>query len=215
VRRLRWAGFVLVVVAISAGCGGSKPKPLGLDQRLMRDGDLKGFTLLTPHPKPLDTLAALSDVGGDFINDPNAAAKRLVPKFQKAGFRRGLSQKLFRNGVRADATYIVSQWASEKQAKAVLEPLYMESFAPCPRKCQVKKTEFKVSGIKDAKGAELSQDTGSNRFRAYRVEFTDGPFLYGLAVYLHGPLDAVSEDDVVDAADALYKRVKDHPPPGS
>jgi hypothetical protein len=209
------AALVLVGVAVSAGCGSSKPKPLGLDQRLLRQSDLKGFTLLTPHPKPLDTLAAVNDVGGDFINDPRAAAKRLVPLLQKAGFRRGLSEKLFRNAVHADATYMVTQWGSDKQAKGLLEPLYLESFAPCPRKCQVVKTEFKVSGIKGEKGAELSQDAGANRFRAYRVEFADGPFLYGLAIYLHGSLDAVSKDDVVDAAEALYDRIKGHPPPGS
>lgn len=215
VRRSLQALLVLVAVAVAAGCGGSKPKPLSLDQRLLKNGDLKGFTLLTSHPKPLDTLAALNDVGGVFINDPRAAGKRLVPLLQKAGFRRGLSQKLLGMPVGADATYLVTQWGSEKQAKSVLEPLYMESFAPCPKKCQVKKTEFEVSGIKDAKGAELSQDTGANRFRAYRVEFTDGPFLYGLAVYLHGPLDAVGQDDVVDAAKALYERVKGRPAPGS
>jgi hypothetical protein len=244
VKRLRSAGLVLLAAAAAAGCGGSKPKPLGLAQRVLQKGDLAGFACYSgvpakarararashvPLPPPcrrtLRNLQALAGVGGAFINDPRGARKRL--RLQQAGILRGFGEQLYtsppfsrsRQGppkVRpSTATSMVVQFTSAKAAQAFLSRLYPESFAPCPEKCQVVKTEFEVAGIKDAKGAELSLTVGPpiDRFRAFRVEFTDGPFLYGLAVY--GSLGTLSEDQIVSAARSLYGRVKGRPPPGS
>jgi hypothetical protein len=247
VSRLGTAGLVVVAVAVSAGCGGSKPKPLGLEQRVLEKGDLAGFRCYAAVPakarararanniplpprcrRTLSNLKALADIGGAFINDPRAARKRL--QLQKAGILRGFGEQLFTSAPFSrspkgppktrpnTAASLVVQFKSVKDAQTFLTKLYPESFAPCPEKCQVVKTPFRVSGIKGAKGAELSLTVGPvlARFRAYRIEFADGPFLYGLAVYEPASqTNAPSENDVVNAAQALYERVKHRPPPGS
>jgi len=116
------------------------------------------------------------------------------------------------NGV-GNATSLTLQFGSSKEAKTFLGKLFPESFAPCPEKCQVVTTEFEVSGIKGAKGAKLSLTVGpaAARFPAYRVEFADGPFIYGVAVY--APLGKLKQDTVVSAAKTLYERVKGRPAP--
>jgi hypothetical protein len=222
VRRTWRASLLLAALVVLAGCGGSKPKPLGLQARVLKEGELAGFTCYQNAPKgvprppcarALSGLAAIADMGNAFINDPRAARRRLA--LAKAGIVRGLGEQITPIKGVGGATSLVVQFKSEKDAKDFLAKLFPESFAPCPKKCEVVKTEFHVSGIKGAKGAELQQTVGpaTARFRAFRLEFADGPFLYGLAA--SGALGVVPQDAVVAAARTLYERVKGRPPPGT
>jgi hypothetical protein len=214
-----WATAIVGVTALLAGvsgCGGGGPQePLSLRQRVLSGGELSGFTPSTPRLLTAEQAAGEAELpGGDqFINDPAAALKRL--KLRESGIVGAVGEELKPMAGEGHGASVTVQFGSGEQAQDFLERLFQESFAPCPGKCSVDKEEFRVSGVSDAKGAVLSQTTGpaADRFRGYRVEFADGPFVYGVTAT--GPLGAVSEDQVVAAAKALYKRVKNRPPPSA
>jgi hypothetical protein len=220
VRRSVCALLLLATVGLVAGCGGSKPKALGPEQRVLKEGELAGYTCYPDAPKGIPRPpcarydpSVVKDLGSAFINDPRGAQKRLGPYQRK--IVQAVGESLERAKGTGNATSLAVRFKSSNEAKTFLEKLFPESFAPCPKKCQVVKTEFHVSGIHGADGAKLALTVGParDRFQAYRIEFADGPFVYGLAAY--APLGKLSEDTVVAAAKTLYKRVKGHPAPGT
>lgn len=199
-----------------AGCGGGTPEPLALKERVLQASETSALHLRPLPPRvvtPAQIAGGAAFPGGDqFLNDQRAALKRL--KLAQAGIVAAVGELLAGRRRQGHGASDTVQFGSPDEAKAFLDKLFAESFAPCPTQCSVVKEEFDVSGIKDAKGAALSLTTGpaAQRFRAYRVEFADGVFVYGVAVY---GSTSLSQDQVVATARSLYERVKHRPPPAA
>lgn len=217
-RRFRPLIVMLLSASLLGGCGGSKssPKPLALRDRVIKEGEVSGFTCYpgapagVPKPpcaQPVTTVGLLVPVL--YINNPRGAFKRL--RLANAGFVRGMTANFERKKGNGNAQSTTVQFATEKQAEDFLGRLFPESLAPCPEACEVVKKEFHVSGIDGAKGAALSQTTGPKalRFVAYRIEFADGPFVYEVGA--NGPVGGLSADDVVAVAKVLDERVRGRP----
>jgi hypothetical protein len=216
--------LVLLAASIVAGCGSKASlKPLKLRDRVIKEGELRGFTCYpggvvglppgAPKPpcaEPIPTVKLLLAGHALYINYPRGASKRL--HLQNAGFVRAMAESLARKGGNGVAGSATMQFGTAKQAKDFLGRLFLESLAPCPRACEVVKKEFHVPEIDGAKGVKLSQTTGpkSEHFIEYRIEFADGPFVYELGA--NGPLGGLTEDQVVAAAKSLDHRVKGRPP---
>jgi hypothetical protein len=219
-RRLASTILILLAASVAAGCGSkSSPKPLALKDRVLKEGELRGFTCYmglapgVPKPpcaRPIPTVKLLLLEHALYINNPRGAFKRLG--LQSAGFVRATAETFFRKKGDGEAGSATVQFTTTKQAKDFLDRLLPESLAPCPTACQVVKEEFDVAEIDGARGVKLSQTTGpkSDRFVAYRIDFADGVFVYQVGA--SGPLGGLSQDDVVAAAKSLDDRVKGRPP---
>jgi hypothetical protein len=104
----------------------------------------------------------------------------------------------------------VVQFGSDDDARAALDYERKEALKqPCLAPCSVQSREFAVPGIPGAKGVQLTPlpDPPPDvppPFVSYSVGFTIGPRLF-LVVADGGP-GQIEKDQVVDAAEALYKR---------
>src|SRR5438876_9610846 len=109
-RRLASTGLILLAASIVAGCGSKTSlKPLKLRDRVIKEGELRGFTCypggvvgLPPGaPKPpcaqsIPTVKLLLLEHALYINNPRGAFKRLG--LQSAGFVRAMAESLVRKG---------------------------------------------------------------------------------------------------------------------
>jgi len=104
----------------------------------------------------------------------------------------------------------VAELGSEDDAREALDYVRQEALKqPCFAVCSVEGKEFAVAGIPGAKGVQQTplSDPPPNApppFASYGVAFTIGPRLY--LVGTGGPPGQVKKDQIVEAAEALYKR---------
>jgi hypothetical protein len=214
---------VLSLVALSACGGGDETEPVTLAQRVVEEADAPGSKA-----DPVETRQTTVDFE-EFIGvlseravDPDADELRNV--FTEAGFEAAIIDARFYGETHSpDSPHVFSsaiQLESEQGAESALEWLAADSMKPCPTTCAVRISQFDVDGIPDARGVHRSQSAEDIEavgtpedvpFDSYEILFTDGPFVYSIA--LSGPPGFGTEAKVTDIAGALYERVEGAPLP--
>lgn len=182
-------GFLLMVTW--SGVAAASPKPLPLNARLLKRGELPGFTLEAP--KSFKTAKAW--VAGNTSLTP-AQARAQVARMTHEGFKELLAEFLDDAQGPRNGLSFVMQLGSAASARAEL--------AAEVRYAKLTQLTFRVSTIPGAVG--FGGSGGEN------VVFADGTFLYLVgnawaARSTHNPRHAA----LIDATTKLYQRVHGHP----
>lgn len=206
-------GLALAVLPAGAfvACGGDDDgtSPESLMSRLLPASEFPGFKseLKFDWDNPIDF--AVQGLHLPQATPPSDA----VEAFENAGFEAGVGESFVAakgkpfEGPRA--TEDVVQFGSDDDAREALAYVHKEALKqPCFATCSVQPREFAVPGIPSAKGVQLTPlpdppSDAPHPFVSYGVSFTIGPRLF-LVVADGGP-GQVEKDQVVDAAEALYK----------
>jgi hypothetical protein len=194
------------------GCGGDddKASPQSLKDQLLPASEIPGFK---------------SEREFDFDNPIDFAHEALplseatplsqaVDAFENAGFEAGVGERFVKGkpfeGPGSGANQDIAELGSDNDAREALDYVRKEALKqPCFAVCSVEGKEFAVAGIPGAKGVQQTplSDPPPNApppFASYGVGFTIGPRLYIVGV--GGAPGQVKKDQVVEAAEALYKR---------
>ncbi|MDX6645190.1 MAG: eukaryotic-like serine/threonine-protein kinase [Miltoncostaeaceae bacterium] len=195
------------VVGIVAGCGGGSPAsttptqaaaaPLPMSARVLRVGDLPGFTPRTPQLMGLELVDDISD------SEHAAADKQALTD---AGFVEGTLGKL--DG--AEGTYAVSfavRLGSAASTAGLLDHMYTS--ARETGDANVQSADLPLSSIPGAKAVTLSGSNSDGPIRGSAVMVADGPFVYGIQVVRQGETSVAGE--ATEAALRLFARVKGSP----
>jgi hypothetical protein len=206
VRRLA----VLLLAAFVAGCGGDddESSPASLTTRLLPASEVPGFDV----ERRFEWENAIDfTVEGVFLSQ-NTRPSELVDVIEDAGFEAGAGEVLSKSRMGPSMTVSAANFASDEGAEDVRDRLHQEDLKqPCYGACSQIQSEVAVSGIPDATGAQSLPDpkpppNAPPPFEAYAVEFTVGRHLY--VVNGSGGPNELEKDQVLDAATALYERVK-------
>jgi hypothetical protein len=211
---LRWliGCLLLVVTAGAAGCGGSDdaPSDAELRDRLLPASDVPGFKF---HRGYIWTNATDLTVEGLHISQ-NTRPSDFIDTVEDAGFVKGAGADLQHGGPEGPGVAIAAlKFESESGAEEVRDLLHDEyRKQPCYGVCSQVTHDMEVEGIPGARGEESVPDPNAGLgvppgFEAYAVEFTVGPYLYVVGAGF-GPGHS-SKENALDAARALYERVKD------
>jgi hypothetical protein len=206
------AALAAAVLSIGAlvGCGGDddKTSPQSLRDQLLPASEIPGFK----SERKFDF-----DNPIDFVHEAlplpeTTPLSQAVDAFESAGFEAGVGERFVKGkpfeGQGANVN--VAELGSEDDAREVLDYVRKEALKqPCFAVCANEGKEFAVAGIPGAKGVQQTPvaDPPPNApppFASYGVGFTIGPRLY--LVGAGGAPGQVKKDQVLDAAEALYKR---------
>jgi hypothetical protein len=132
-------------------------------------------------------------------------------RFKDAEFKAGAGERL-RGAKGEDASIVIAQFGSDDQAREIGRYVRKEGLKqPCFASCSEQGAKFAVPGIRGALAAQQTplknpSPDAPPPFSAYGVGFTVGPRFY--LVQSGGPPGAVKRDEVIEAAQSLYNRVK-------
>ena len=208
------AALAAAVLSIGAlvGCGGDddKTSPASLRDQLLPASEVPGFNSegKVDYDKPLDFVA-------DRIPVPETTPpSQPVDAFENAGFEAGVGESFVKGktseGPEAAVAVAVAQHGSDDDAREALDYVRKEGLKqPCSAACAMQGKEFAVTGIPGAKGWQQTPlpDPPPNvppPFTSYSVGFTIGSRFY--LVQVHGKPGQVKKDQVLAAAEALYRR---------
>ena len=207
------AALAAAVLSIGAlvGCGGDddKASPASLrDQLLPASEIIPGFK----SERKFDF-----DNPIDFVHEAlpipeTTPPSQAVDAFENAGFEAGVGERFVKGQPfeGPGAAVNVAQLGSDDDAREALDYVRKEALKqPCAAVCANEGKEFAVAGIPGAKGVQQTPvpDPPPNApppFADYGVGFTIGSRLY--LVRAGGAPGQVKKDQVLDAAEALYKR---------
>ena len=203
------AAAVLSVAGL-VGCGDDddKASPESLTNQLLPASEIPGFK---------------SERKFDFDNPIDFAHEALplpettplsqaVDAFENAGFEAGVGERFVKGKPfeGAGMTVSIAELGSDDDAREALEYVRKEALKqPCFAVCSTEGKEFAVEGIPGAEGVQQTPvpDPPPNApppFASYGVGFTIGSRLYQVGA--GGGPGQVKKDQVLDAAEALYKR---------
>lgn len=187
---MRLLACVLAAASLTAtALAGTRAKPLPLSGRLLRAGELQGFT----PPARAELFSAASAWASGFA-DPTKETTRL----QKLGFVAAGYEELTSTLRERDAVSVVIQFRTESAARA-----NMSYSIATDRTGGIAVTSFAVPGIPGARGLDAHRSGGAG----YDVVFVDGPFFYDVGAYTPSPKQPPTAAQVVAAAKKLYARV--------
>lgn len=193
---------VLLMVAWS-GAAAASPKRLPLSARLLRPGDLAGFTLEAP--KSFKTAEAWISMNTSLTP---AQARAEAARLTREGFKELLAEYLDDAQGRGNGLSFVMQLGSAASARAELAAEVRKA------KAQGQAAEtFRISAIPGAVGFGADQGNPGDYMGGENIVFTDGPFFYLVgnawsgSTRTHNPRHAA----LVEATTKLYKRVHGHP----
>jgi hypothetical protein len=147
---------------------------------------------------------------GLFISE-NTKPSEFFESVDDTGFEAGAGQDFQKKngpGIRV----VVARFDSDDGAREALELIHQEDLKqPCYGACSSRGTEFEVTGIPGAVGAQLEPipnppPDAPPPFSAYAVEFTDGSTLY--VVNGGGPPGSIKRSQVLGTAKQLYRGVR-------
>jgi hypothetical protein len=188
--------------------GGAAPAaaPLPLDQRLV-PGDLAGLTS-PAGVKTANTPDAYVGLQSD-PSDPDAAQQRAydVARFTDKGFVAGAAKIYGDENSPGRGISAVVQLGSPAQATAYVQNLFQDEFGSDMPPTAVKGV-IEGSEASNTITDKENQD-GDNIVHGW-VAFADGPFVYLVAADTDAP--GVEPQTVIDAAKALFEKVKGAPP---
>jgi hypothetical protein len=208
------AALAAAVLSIGAlvGCGGDddKTSPASLRDQLLPASEVPGFKSegKVDYDNPHDFVA-------DRIPVPETTPpSQPVDAFENAGFEAGVGEG-FVKGKPSEGpggvAVAVAQHGSDDDAREALDYVRKEGLKqPCSAACAMEGKEFAVTGIPGAKGWQQTPvpdpppNAPPDLLTSYSVGFTIGSRFY--LVDVHGAPGQVKKDQVLDAADALYKR---------
>jgi hypothetical protein len=200
----------MLVVTLFAGCGGDdETSPDSLSSRLLPASELPGFKVKRTFEwdKAVDYA-----VQGVFFSE-NTKPSELVGVIEDSGFEAGAGQDFAQGAMGPGISVRAVKFASSEGAEDVRDRLHQEDLTqPCYGVCSQIQSAFTVTGIPDALGAQSRPDpvppaNAPPPFEGYAVEFAVGPYLYVVAG--GGEPGSLGRERVLDAAAALYQRVKD------
>ncbi len=206
------AALAAAVLSIGGlvGCGGDddKTSPASLRDQLLPASEIPGFKSERKfdHDNPID-------FAHDGLLLPEATPlSQAVDAFENAGFEAGVGERFVKGKPfeGPGAAVNVAELGSDDDAREALDYVRKEALKqPCFAVCATEGKEFAVAGIPGAKGVQQTPlpDPPPNApppFAIYGVGFTIGPRLY--LVDMGGEPGQVKKDQVLDAAEALYKR---------
>jgi hypothetical protein len=212
VRHCLGAALAAAVLSIGGfvGCGGDddKTSPASLRNQLPPASEIPGFKSerKSDYDNPID-------FAHEGLPLPEATPlSQAVEAFENAGFEAGVGERFVKGkpfeGPRA--TMNVAQLGSDDDARETLDYVRKEALKqPCFAVCAVQGKEFAVAGIPGAKGVQQTPlpdppPDAPPPFVSYGVGFTIGSRLF--LVGADGGPGQVKKDQVLDAAEALYKR---------
>jgi hypothetical protein len=190
------ARFPALAALLLAGTGAvslaADLKPLPLSQRMLRAGDLAGFTPDNPV----------------YVSDPSKAAQKCpdheADRLRKSGFVAAAGLHLGSGRVGRDAISYVTRFRSAASATADVSH-FVASHPACTT---ARKLDFfKVTAIPGAHGIAATRSDGVG----YDIVFSDGVFSYDVGAFTTDPRGPPTRMDVVRAATRLYVRVHGHP----
>ena len=200
--------------ALLAGCGSSSKSVaagLPLWQRVVLGGELSGYDPQIQPPQMLNLSQFVAQARPSYIRITVPSA---IKELKADGFKTAMIED-FPNGAGgptiASSVLLVG---SPSQAQRVVDWSVGDSLQPCPKTCTAQWKAVKVSGIPGAKGAYRSNLPGTRPFEGYNIAYADGSFVYDLFVLGRKP-GSVTENDLIAAVKAQYKRVKGAPLPYS
>jgi hypothetical protein len=214
VRRFYGAAVVVVTlvasVSLLAACGGDddKTSPASLENQLLPASEIPGFESERKFEfdNPIDFAHEALPLS------ESTPLSQAVDAFESAAFEAGVGERFVKGkpfeGPGANDS--VAELGSEDDAREALDYVRKEALKqPCFAVCANEGKEFAVAGIPGAQGVQQTPlpDPPPNApppFASYGVGFTIGPRLY--LVGAGGAPEQVKKDQVIDAAQALYKR---------
>lgn len=206
------AALAVAVLAVGGlvGCGGDddKTSPASLSDQLLPVSEIPGFKSERKFEwdNPIDFVHE-----GLFLPEATPLSQA-VDAFENVGFEAGVGERFVKGkpfeGPGANVN--VAELGSEDDAREALDYVRKEELKqPCFAVCATEGKEFAVSGIPGAKGVQQTPlsdppPDAPPPFTSYGVGFTIGPRLYFVGA--GGEPGQVKKDQVIDAAQALYKR---------
>lgn len=215
VRRLFLTSLVACALAaglLISGCGGddssgsgasttTAPEPLAIEERVV-EGDLGGLTLKDAQ------VASTPEEFSKLVDDDDQVKESA--RLRTAGYVAGAVRTNAAPAGQEEMEFGISgaiQFASPEQAQAELTHLADEFASDLP-------PGAKQASLADVPGSRSITATGVEQGQSFAfgsAVFADGPFVY--AVIAGGAKDKVQPDAVLEAASALYARVKGRPAP--
>jgi len=180
------------------------PSP-DLASRVVEGDELAGFRLVAADGDESQTDPGRFSAGhpGLYANPPEA-----VIALRRDGFVAGTGKRFEpwqRRGV-AESTAV--QMGDAQGAEAEARRQFRSAFAPSPgeRKCATGIERFEVLRVPGAVAVEIRHKVDGNVFDNTTIVFTKGAFVY--QVFASGPGIDDRRDELIDAAQALYERVR-------
>lgn len=203
--------LALLVAALVVGCGGGddESSPDSLRSRLLPASEVPDFKV----KRTLEWENAVDYVVQGLFISQNTRPSEVIGVVEDAGFEAGAGEILSTGAMGPEITVLAAKFASDDGARDVRDRVHQEDLTqPCYGVCSQIQSDVAVSGIPDAKGAQSVPDPNPPPdapppFEGYAVEFTVGSYLY--VVNGGGGPGQLEKQDVLDAASALYGRVKD------
>jgi hypothetical protein len=201
-RRLLLIGTATCALAgglLLAGCGGDDPLPIA--ERVVTEG-LGGRTT-----DNAPQVASTPEAFARLVEEENPAEE--AASLRKAGFVTG-AVTIYTAAPGEDEVFGLSgaiEYGSPEQASAELARLDAEFSSDPPEAA----TRGAFAGVPGSRTITATETEGGQAFASAAALFTDGPFLY--AQFAVGPRGTVRPEGVLEAASALYERVKGRPAP--
>ena len=189
-----WLAAACTCLAAASIGAGSSPTPLPLSKRMLRAGDLVGFT---PNPPSF-----VSDPAKWAHSCPSGEADRL----RRSGFVAAASLHLSSEQSGRDAISFVARFRTAAAARADVRT-FVSNHPHCTS--AEKLATFAVPAIPGSHGFVASRSDG----QGYDVLFADGVFSYDVGAFTVDRKGPPTETDVAAAAKRLYRRVHGHPAP--
>lgn len=216
VRRLILTGIAACALAaglLLAGCGDddpssasvestAAPEPLPIEQRVV-EGNLGGLT--TDKPAQVESTP---EAFARLVEEENPAEE--AASLRRAGFVTG-AVTIYAAAPGEEAAFGLSaaiEYDSPKQASAELARLDAQFSGHPPAETG---TRGALAGVPGSRTITSTGTEGGREFGSVVALFTDGPFLYAQLAF--GPGKTVRPEGVLEAASALYERVKGRPAP--
>jgi hypothetical protein len=178
-------------------------KPLGINGRVFKNGELAGFVAKAP-------AVSVPDLG-DWAKLAPSGGIDVTARLRRAGFVAGVREDLiWSKGTDRGGLSAVLRLGSATAARAEIAQ-QLRDFAGEPHRGRAKSyAVFAVPGIPGAHGFTLTTDETSG----YNVIFADGPFTYHLGVgWGNHASSPPTRAQLITAARALYERVHLRPAP--
>jgi hypothetical protein len=214
--------LIVIAVAWTSGCGGDgnqAPSDAQLRDRLVPSSQVKGYKFHRGYiwNDPIDYVAQ-----GIPLSE-NTLPSDVVGAIDDAGFVKGAGEELRLGTIGPQMTLEALKFKSDSGANDARDRLHLEDRKqPCYGVCSQVQKDMAVTNIPGAQGEASLPDPNAGPeaptpFQGYAVTFTVGPYLY--YVWGGGPVGGLGltplapgggiKQSILDAADALYQRVKD------
>jgi hypothetical protein len=191
------------VALVDAASGATVTTPLGIQGRILKNGELAGFAANAPAV----TRIALAD----WAKVAPSGGINVTERLRRAGFVVGVREDLvWTHGSDRGALSAVVRLGSATAARAEIAQ-QLRDFAGEPKRGRAKSyTAFPVPGIPGAHGFTLASADGSG----HNIIFSDGPYTYHLGVgWGKQAPNPPTRAQLITAAKILYNRVHSRPAP--